>query len=69
MEKIVQITIDVLKAMGYEPHHEKNAQNIYFTSFGYESFKEKDKDIIRAIMGDSLIEFYYESNTQYIYYG
>ncbi len=66
--EIIETTIKVLKSMEYEPIHDEEKENINFLSFGFENFKQSEKDTIKAIMGECLMEFYYAHNTQYIYY-
>jgi len=42
---------------------------VHFTSFGSDNFTEKQMNIIEVILGDKLMEFYYEgNNTQFIYF-
>lgn len=65
---MIETVMNVLKSMGYNPVHNKGKKNINFSSHGFENFKQGEKDIIRAIMGKSLREFYYGHDTQYIYY-
>lgn len=65
---MIEIVINVLKSMGYEPKHDESKKNINFSSHGFENFKESEKEIVRAIMDKSLSEFYYGHDTQYIYY-
>ena len=39
--KQVNEVIEVLKALGYEPKHNEEKRDIYFTSFGFEAFPER----------------------------
>ena len=66
--EIIKTLIDVLQAMGYKPSHDKDNENINFSSHGFENFKQNEKNIIRDILGDKLREFFYAHDTQYIYY-
>ena len=67
--KQVNEVIEVLKTLGYEPKHNVEKRDIYFTSFGFEAFPERHKKAIRALLGKQLSEFYYGGiNTQHIYY-
>ena len=67
MEK-VNIAVNVLNTLEYNAQLDENKNRIYFISHGFNSFNQKHKEIIRNILGDLLLEFYYESDTQYIYY-
>ena len=64
----IKTLINILKTMGYNPKHDEEKKNINFTSHGFENFKQKEKDIVRATLGKKLNEFFYGHNTQYIYY-
>ena len=64
----VKTVISVLKVMGYEPVLNEEKRSVSFTSHGFENFKEKHKNIVRAILGSKLNEFFYGHSTQYIYY-
>jgi hypothetical protein len=67
--KQVNEVIEVLKALGYEPKHNEEKQDVYFTSFGSDAFPERHKKVVRALLGKQLKEFYYGGiNTQHIYY-
>ena len=66
--KQVNEVIEVLKALGYEPKHNEEKRDIYFTSFGFEDFPERHKKVVRALLGKQLCEFYYSANTQHVYY-
>jgi len=67
--KQVNEVIEVLKALGYEPKHNEENRDIYFTSFGFEAFFERHKKVVRALLGKQLSGFYYGGiNTQHIYY-
>ena len=67
--KEVNEVIEVLKALGYEPKHNEEKRDIYFTSFGFEAFTERHKKVVRALLGKQLSEFYYGGiDTQHIYY-
>lgn len=61
-------TIEALKIMGYNPNLNEGKKHITFQSFGFENFKQEHKKIIRLILEDKFNEFYYASNTQFIYY-
>lgn len=68
MKKVIQL-IETLKALGYAPKHNEEKKEVYFTSFGFDSFPENHKTIVRVILGKNLREFYYGGiNTQHIYY-
>lgn len=67
MEKINEV-IKVLKVLGYNPKHNEEKKDIYFRSFGFESFPEGHKQIVRILIGERLSEFYYGGDTQHIYY-
>jgi ABC-type lipoprotein export system ATPase subunit len=49
--KQVNEVIEVLKALGYEPKHNEEKQDVYFTSFGFEAFPERHKKVVRALLG------------------
>ena len=67
--KQVNEVIKVLKALGYEPKHNEEERDIYFTSFGSEEFPEQHKKVVIALLGKQLLTFYYGGiNTQHIYY-
>jgi len=67
--KQVNEVIEVLKALGYEPQHNQEKRDIYFTSHGFDAFPETHKNVIRAILGKQLSGFYYGGiDTQHIYY-
>ena len=67
--KQVNEVIEVLKALGYEPKHNEEKRDIYFTSFGFEASPEKHKKVVRALLCKQLSEFYYGGiDTQHIYY-
>ena len=66
--KDVKTVISVLKVMGYKPVLNEEKKSVSFTSHGFENFKEKHKNIVRAILEDNLNEFFYAHSTQYIYY-
>lgn len=61
--------VNELKLLGYNPSIQKYERyyDIKFTSYGFDNFKDKHKDIIRKLCGFALIEFYYGSDTQHIY--
>ena len=68
MKKVIQL-IAVLKALGYEPKHNEEKKDVYFTSHGFDSFPGNHKTVVRAILGKDLREFYYGGiDTQHIYY-
>ena len=66
--KQIEKLVNVLKVMGYEPKHDEKKKNVNFTSHGFKNFKRNEKNIVRAILGDKLREFFYGHSTQYIYY-
>ena len=54
MEQINEV-IEVLKALGYEPKHNEEKRDIYFTSFGFESFPERHKKVVRVLLISSIV--------------
>lgn len=67
--KVQQLILDILTFIGYTPIIDDSDYRICvsFTSFGADSFSTKQKDLIQTVADGQLSEFYYESNTQYIY--
>lgn len=68
MDKI-KILFDTLQRMGYEPKITKEDKytTISFRSLSSENITNGQQKVIEAILGDKLMEFYYESNKQYIF--
>jgi hypothetical protein len=68
--ELIDIIINVLKNLGYEPEVKMTAHDnydIYFTSFGGDAFPKQHKDVIRTLAGSKLMEFDYEGcNRQHI---
>jgi hypothetical protein len=64
----IKTVIETLNGMGYNPEVNEDKGIIHFSSPGFENFKNSEKNIIRMNMGGDLMEFYYENDTQYIYY-
>ena len=47
--KQVNEVIEMLKALGYEPKHNEEKKDVYFTSFGFEAFPKKHKKSSKSI--------------------
>lgn len=68
MNTIKQL-IEVLEALGYRPIHNEEKKDVYFRANGFDSFNDRYKSIVRVILGERLLEFYYGGiDTQHIYY-
>jgi hypothetical protein len=66
--KLVNKVREILKFFGYIPNLEVGKNYvIWFDINGFESFGNFKKTIIRMILGDKLLEFYYAGGKQYIY--
>ena len=63
----VYYSMEILKTLGYKPVFIEAKKVISFSSFGFDNFKEEHKNIIRVILDKNLAEFYYRSDTQFIY--
>lgn len=66
---MIQIVSNKITEFGFKPKviEYDTYYDIKFQSFGFESFKEKYKNVIREICGDDLMEFYYGGEGQHIY--
>lgn len=63
----VEQVIKKLKSWVYKPTND-GISKISFSSFGSSNFSERQKSIVRKILGNRLLEFFYGCDTQSIYY-
>jgi len=64
----VKVVIEVLELMDYAPILDSDRLSVSFSSFGSDNFTDKEKNVVRVLLGDNLREFYYGCDTQYIYF-
>jgi hypothetical protein len=65
--KEIKEAVIILIALGYEPDYNEENKDIFFKSHGFDSFPQRHKKVMRAILGKKFREFYYGSDTQHIY--
>lgn len=66
---MIHTIINNLLDFGYDPilNEYETYYDIKFTCFGFNDFKDSEKNTIIEICGDYLMELYYGGNTQHIY--